>query len=157
LAETKLKHAQDRQLELRVFRCDLCNHNQTYTIGSTSVITHRRGNHPSMPTKRLVDPPGQTRRHQENQTSAPPERTHSRPSHSPPEPSCSREQRAQYKIEDVLPPSNLDLVMGEIFIRCPRTGVAVPTGLNTQTIVFKSFPQKLPHCPQLLDSHFRGR
>ena len=52
--------------------------------------------------------------------------------------------------------------MPDIVIRCPVTGDAVPTGLNTDTIVFSTLPNvemplRCPHCGHRSDARIVGR
>jgi len=53
-----------------------------------------------------------------------------------------------YSLETVLPTPKHDM-KGDIFIRCPTTGQPVPTGLDTETVVFETLPtiDLLMRCP----------
>jgi hypothetical protein len=60
-----------------------------------------------------------------------------------------------YSLDAILP-SPKDGIEGDIFIRCPTTGQAVPTGLHTATVVFNTLPkiEMRMHCPACQKDHW---
>jgi hypothetical protein len=60
-----------------------------------------------------------------------------------------------YSLDAILP-SPKHGINGDIFIRCPTTGQPVPTGLDTETVVFHTLPkiEMCMHCPACQKDHW---
>jgi hypothetical protein len=54
-----------------------------------------------------------------------------------------------------VPPARVEQSSDEILTHCPQTGLEVPTGLDTQMVVFRSLPNvAIPlHCPACRQVH----
>jgi hypothetical protein len=63
-----------------------------------------------------------------------------------------------YSFETILPPPK-DRMTGDICIRCPTTGQPVPTGLDTETVVFDALPKidLRMQCPACGKAHIWDR